>query len=301
MTFPTLQRSALVRYCKAARPEQMMHEADDLFISTVLKPIGAQLNHMPVDVERLVRLCGVTSIERRPIASDAMLLPMGDGYKIILNDVTGSAGRSRQRFSLAHELAHLLLKLSGLGSAADVRTKHRRARGDSNEELLCDKIAAEILMPRHAFVADGSVTGWSLKSLKTLSTEYQTSIPATAIRVVDLMPETCLLGVWRPPADNEAVPKLQWSHARGRRFGVPSAVPRSRLWLISRALHSAGVQSGIAPVVDKVWQTANPNDVPAEALAWGQGEYRQVMLYYYPERELSDDMVAIGKATWRLQ
>ena len=121
----------------------------------------------------------------------------------------------------------------------------------------------------------------------------------TLERLVDLMPETSLLAVWRPPSDVNEVPKLRWSHAKSSRYRVPSLLPRRRLWLIARATNAPDMQSGIAPVVDKVHQAAAPPDVPAEALAWGQGDHRQVMVFYYPERQLTSDMNAIAKATWR--
>jgi hypothetical protein len=253
----------------------------------------------PVNLEFLAKKWGVTSVEKQPIASDAMLLRGNNGYKIVLKEVEEPAHLTRQRFSFAHELGHLLLQLSGYQKQSNLATKHRGSYRQDDEERLCDQIAAEILMPRIAFQEDGSKAGWSLESLRALSSKYQTSMPATAIRMVDLMPETSLLAVWRPPSDVNKVPKLQWSHAKSSRYRVPSVLPRRRLWLIARAMNAHDVQSGIAPVVDKVHKAAVPPDVPAEALAWGQGEYRQVMIFYYPERQLTGDMNAIAKATWR--
>ena len=151
---------------------------------------------------------------------------------------------------------------------------------------MCDKIAAEILMSRKAFWEDSTKLGWSLSTIKALSEQYLTSVPATAIRMVDLMPEPCLLGVWKPPTDEKDAPKLDWCYSQNSRFGLPNNLPRSQLWLIPRAANSQGIQVGVAPVIDKKRPRRIPNNVPAEALARGAGKYRKVMVYYYPDRPL---------------
>ena len=254
----------------------------------------------PVDLVDLARSWGVTSIEKRPMDSEAMLLPGTDGYKIVLKDGSEHPAVTRQRFSFAHELGHLLLQLSGFQKQSNLTTKHRAMSGQNKEERLCDQIAAEILMPRRGFEEDARREGWSLKGLRALSSMYSTSMTATARRMIDLTPDTCLLAVWKPSANSDGVPKLQWPYGGGYRYGVPSVLPRRRLWLLTRALNGRYLQSGIAPIVDKRRGTAAPPDVPAEALAWGEGEHRQIMVYYYPTRELTDDMVALAKATWRV-
>ena len=274
-----------------------MTEYNNRYISKVTKAFSLPTLTRPVDLDRLARKWGVTSIEKRPIASDAMLVPGPQGYKIVLRELNDPAALSRQRFSFAHELGHILLQRCGFPKQSNLAAKHRGSHDHNGEELLCDKIAAEILMPRLSYIEDGRKEGWSLKSLQTLSKIYQASRPATAIRMIDLMPETCVLAVWKPPTNDGDIPKLKWSYTGDTHYGVPRAVPRRRLWLVARALKAQDIQEGIAPVVDHARKTAEPPDVPAEALAWSQGEYRQVMVFYYPERELTDDMLAISRAT----
>ena len=267
----------------------------------VLESFSLESLQKPVDLADLAKSWGVTSIEMRAIDSDAMLLPESDGYKIVLKPVSEHFSATRQRFSFAHELGHLLLQLSGFQKQSNLATKHRAFNRHNQEEKLCDQIAAEILMPRRVFEVDAQRKRWSLMGLRAMSSVYSTSITATARRMIDLTPETCLLAVWKPSSISGGVPKLQWPYGGGYRYGVPgSALPRRRLWLVTRALNARDVQTGIAPLVDMRRSTSAPPDVPAEALAWGQGEGRQAMVYYYPLRELSEDMVALAKATWRI-
>lgn len=267
----------------------------------ILEHFSLETLPKPVDLDGLARQWGVVSIDKEPISSEAMLIKRGDGYRIVLRDVQGQTYRPRQRFSYAHELGHLLLQRCGMENRTALSTKHRDSSRQNREERLCDQLAAEILMPRDAFQEDGLKTGWSLDGLMKLSREYETSIPATARRMIDLTPETSLFAIWRLNENHAGGVSLQQSHSREFRYAIPNAKTMSnrRMWLVLRAMKALDVQSGIAPVVDKLKETAAPPDVPAEAIAWGRGEFRQVMVYYYPERELTDEMVALGNATWR--
>ena len=254
------------------------------------------------DLKQLAERLGVVSVEESAIASDAMLLPVGGGFKIVLKAASTPGAVVRQRFSFAHELGHLLLCLSGYTNDLHSDAKYRNSDKQSKEERLCDQIAAEILMPRSLFTQDLARRGAGLASLSGLARAYETSILATAKRIVDLTPETVIMGVWRQAGSPTARYALEWAYSRSRRYGVPSPsrTPRRRLWLIGRSDNSQNIETGIAPLVDRVRQRALPEDVPAEAWAWGQTQHRKVMVYYYPDRELSGEMAAIANAIGRV-
>ena len=234
-----------------------------------------------IDLKALAQSWGVTSIEESEIESDAMLLPSIDGYSIVLKKKISRPGQlERQRFSLAHELGHLLLQKSERTGAA---LKYRGHGHSDEEERLCDQIAAEILMPRMVFYEDGWMEGWSLRSLSTLAAKYGTSKTATARRMIDLMPDEALMGVWK--VDGEGA-KHQWAHVGKTAYRVPSgSVSSKRLSLVTKAWNSARVESGAAPVQDSRFEKIRLLDVPAEAMAWGRDEFKQVLVYYYPGRE----------------
>ena len=254
-----------------------------------------------VDLEAFAAKWGVVSVEHRDISSDAMLLPGTDGYKVILKKASTPGEKARQRFSFAHELGHLLLNQSGYESKPGSAPMHRSRNGADEEERLCDQIAAEILMPRTAFALDASNVGWSLQGIRKLTSRYGTSVPATARRMVALMPEQSLMGTWKPASSDSDSHKLQDSFGPTPNYGVPNArrIPRRRHWLIARADKSAEVECGVAPVINRSRPSGFPIDVPAEAWAWGKGEYRRVVVFYYPKRLLSDEMKAVANATWR--
>ncbi len=233
--------------------------------------------------------------------SDAMLLPTADGFKVVLNEAKTRGQKIRQRFSHAHELAHLLLHCEGLNARPGEIWRHRKSNKLNDEERLCDQIAAEILMPREVFVADATDVGWSIDGLKQLRELYDTSVQATASRMINLMPETCHMGIWRPASNSSEMHRLQHSIGQTARFGIPArnGLPRSRFWLIARAAKSRQTESGISPIFDKAAFSTLPKDVSAEAWAWGSKELRRVLVFYYPEREIAEDMQAIADATWR--
>lgn len=241
-----------------------------------------------VDLKTLAQRWGVTSIEEREIGSEAMLLPNREGYSIVLKTADRPSRARRQRFSFAHELGHLLLQKSRQGVLPrDGRASLKyRGHGHSDaEERLCDQIAAEILMPRLAFQEDAWMDGWSLRNLLNLARKYDTSVSATAIRMIDLMPEESLMGVWRL-GDNGNF-SLKWSHAGKTAYRVPGgSISNKRLGLVAQAWNRDQVVSGTAPVVpDSIAGGIKLREVPAEALAWGRGEYRQAFAYYYPGRD----------------
>ncbi|MCH7738147.1 MAG: ImmA/IrrE family metallo-endopeptidase, partial [Chloroflexi bacterium] len=133
-------------------------------------------NKRPVDVFGLAAELGVRVIEKKPISSDAMLIHHGGEYKIVVNDHGDPAYATRQRFSIAHELGHLLLQQSGIEKRSSSETKHRDSFGRNQEERMCDQIAAEILMPKDIFINDGNRHGWTLDSLSLMSKDSTTLI-----------------------------------------------------------------------------------------------------------------------------
>ena len=220
-------------------------------------------------MNQLAKNWGVTSIETGKINAEAMLLsnPSGSGYKIVLKDYGRDTLSARQRFSFAHELAHLILRESGVSMSRGPASKNRHTGASTPEERLCDQIAAEILMPRADFQNAGNSAGWTLTSLGRLAAKYETSMEATAIRMVDLMPEPSILGVWKY-ADNET-PSLRWAHSQTPRFRLPRQIPKSRQWLLLRAFKSGKMESGVAPVFTER-ASRYPIDRMSEALGVGK-------------------------------
>ena len=263
----------------------------------VIEEFSLETLSPPVDLISLSRRWGVSSVETGPIASDAILLPGQSGYRIILKAASGQGGGPRQNFSFAHELGHLLLHQTGYKGIADLQAKHRDRSNGNEEERLCDQIAAEILMPRDAFEKDGQRLDWRLESLPAMGNLYRTSIAATASRMIQLMGETCLMGVWKPAYTDHDSHSLQYWLGSGQRYRVRNSkgLLTRRLSLIGRAASSREVETGVAPIDERARPRRIPVDAEAEAWAWGYGEHRKVMVFYYPERPLSNQIATLAE------
>ena len=93
----------------------------------------------------------------------------------------------RQRFTVCHEIAHIIL---GLPSKHDVLPAWSYAKRDINE-VMCDAFAAELLMPYKMFKDKIPKVEPSIGVIEFLAAEFKTSFPATASRYATLVDIPC--------------------------------------------------------------------------------------------------------------
>ena len=135
----------------------------------------------PFNPQLLASMMGIQCEESRELvySEDAELHPTSTGLIIKYNP---DKPKTRQNFSIAHEISHTLFP----GYKDQYKARHKIGRFDSSSEVefLCDLGASEIILPAPEFDADVSRRGISLKSLEELSTLYEASKEASAIRMV---------------------------------------------------------------------------------------------------------------------
>ena len=135
----------------------------------------------PFNPQFLASMMGIQCEESRELvhSEDAELHSTSTGLIIKYNP---DKPKTRQNFSIAHEISHTLFP----GYKDQYKARHKIGRFDpsSEVEFLCDLGASEIILPAPEFDADVSRRGISLKSLEELSTLYETSKEASAIRMV---------------------------------------------------------------------------------------------------------------------
>lgn len=90
----------------------------------------------PISLSPLLRHFKVLDVRQRVLSCDARLIRDGAHLSIEVNSLSP---RVRQRFSVAHELAHLIL------AGSNVVPTH--AEANRALEALCDHIAGELLVP----------------------------------------------------------------------------------------------------------------------------------------------------------
>jgi Zn-dependent peptidase ImmA (M78 family) len=93
----------------------------------------------------------------------------------------------RQRFTICHEIAHIVLELPS--SHAEVPS-WSFAKRDMNE-VICDTFAAELLMPYAAWRAQVPQKEPSAEIIEYMATMFRTSFPAAASRYATLTDRPC--------------------------------------------------------------------------------------------------------------
>ncbi|MEM7629424.1 MAG: ImmA/IrrE family metallo-endopeptidase [Planctomycetota bacterium] len=137
-----------------------------------------------VDLERLAERLGVIDISYDDLPCDAMLSPVDeDRYSIKINM---NSARRRARFSLAHELAHILIHCAVPDTKSIAHRSLFLQPGNRAEETLCDQIAAALLMPRQSFSC--AVVGQQLTVglIHELARRFDVSIAACSRRLAEL-------------------------------------------------------------------------------------------------------------------
>ena len=101
--------------------------------------------------------------------------------------------RQRQRFSLAHEIGHVLLEQSLDGVRMRQPIGHRSE--DARIEKACDAFAAELLMPREAVEAIAASTPRA-KIFEQLERRLGVSTEAVAYRLLRVAPKPLEIMLW---------------------------------------------------------------------------------------------------------
>ena len=132
----------------------------------------------PTDLDALLGRLNVCRVE-----SDAEMMVTGalkrEGESFVIQVFPGLS-RGRRRFTIAHELGHAFMETTG---------PHAPRLGTELEEI-CDRFAAEILMPRRAFVGNVGRSP-DISAVLEAATTFRASRAAAFRRVRDLYRMKC--------------------------------------------------------------------------------------------------------------
>jgi Zn-dependent peptidase ImmA (M78 family) len=146
------------------------------------------IKSLPVNVERIARAKGV-KVEFAPFDDELSGMAfIKDGVPAI--GINSLHHPNRQRFTLAHELAHILLHSTELEKAVHVdkgslRRDRVSATGTDMLEIAANAFAAELLMPEELLSAalDEKLDLEDPKVLETLANKFRVSITALQHRL----------------------------------------------------------------------------------------------------------------------
>jgi Zn-dependent peptidase ImmA (M78 family) len=151
----------------------------------------AKVSKPPVPVERLARLRGAR-VRYEPLEGELSGMLFREGDRAIIG-VNSLHPKSRQRFTIAHELGHLELH-EPTGIHVDHKFAVRRRDERSSQavdrwEIEANGFAAELLMP--ASMLEEDLAGFEMdyedeELTRQLADRYRVSLQAMAIRLTTL-------------------------------------------------------------------------------------------------------------------
>lgn len=145
----------------------------------------------PIRLSPLCRAVGA-ELEEADLAVDGLLSAYGDRYVIQVRS-REDVGWRRARFSIAHEIGHILLFDSvGEGQVSSVSDPGYVEAIES----LCNLAAAELLMPSWHFQQEALNAGFDSDGLSYLRQCFGVSWSALLVRFVDVFPDAGAT-IWR--------------------------------------------------------------------------------------------------------
>jgi Zn-dependent peptidase ImmA (M78 family) len=135
----------------------------------------------PINLSAIAEMLGVQRIEVSDMTADGCLAV--DLHKELVIRYRAGQSRVRTRFTIAHEIAHLLLASA---QKEDVREESFRSHGNTSaEERAVNRIASELLMPERSIrdLLSKHRPTWS--SFVEIARHFDVSLMALAWRIVD--------------------------------------------------------------------------------------------------------------------
>ncbi len=203
----------------------------------------------------------------------ALLARKGDAAWIGLSDKHDHPGQVR--FSIAHELGHLLLDHGGLEVCT--RRSMQGLDGDRDPEAEANAFAADALLPEHLVRQRCEVSPVNLDVVRDIAEEFHASLVASAIRFAELTSERCAVVLSR----------------RGRvRWAVRSAtfwpeIRRGQAITPSSAAHEYTVRGAVPPSSEAI-----------DASAWVPGDLLSDPAEIFEHAEVLPQLEAVLSLVW---
>lgn len=131
-------------------------------------------------IEAIAASCGATIFSKSLVGCEARLLGKDDEAIIAVNN---KSSWKKQRFSAAHEIGHWLNDKGKIASCTEEMFINRWKQKD--KEMRANRFAADLLLPKSIFTPHTKDKPVILDSVRDLATLFQTSLTATAIRLVE--------------------------------------------------------------------------------------------------------------------
>lgn len=175
------QAKYLMEKTETNDPEVAMRE----LVADLLEEAGQK--SIPINLPLVASFRGIIGIKSESILGTAMLVPTEHGLQILVNS---SDPKSRQNFSIAHEICHTFFP-GNINEGEDHFIGQFLIRLE--EEYLCDIGASELLIPPAVISAKINEHGCCLEGILSLANEAECSIEAMSISWVQTSEWPCAI------------------------------------------------------------------------------------------------------------
>jgi len=184
--------------------------AEELATYVLVKADAAQL---PVDLEKVAYSLGVSEIQKKDLAAEGYVEAIADGgYRVVLR-----AGRSpqRTRFSLAHEIGHVLIHKMEAAPKAPLGRRYRsfsRVGNQIDDETVADTLAGALLIP--ASTISRMLPGkFSMKGISRIAEVTESSTPTAMLRAMWYATQPCVAFHLRWTVDKPNTLRCMWTRS----------------------------------------------------------------------------------------
>ena len=136
-----------------------------------------------IRIEAIAEYCGATILCERLRGSAARILGLGDRAFIT---VDSESHRARQRFSAGHELGHWMMDRGKMADFICAERVFATEWGEDNPERRANRYATDLLLPKFMFESRARNKEIIFDTVRELARDFQVSLTATAIRLVEL-------------------------------------------------------------------------------------------------------------------
>ena len=265
--------------------KEAIEQAESTALAYSPLPVGR------TEIRALATDLGVDRVELLDIDGDALLVDRGSGrFTLFVNQ---DQPKVRHRFSMAHELGHLLLAPK-LGHQSIHRRRFSPGQDPQGKriEWLCNAMASSILMPRERVASIIKNSGQSAAAVQVMAEKFWVSFEAAARRFVNVNEGPCALLFWKATGGGQL--RTVEGFASNRSLGqcMLTLTPRDRAAPISasEALRTDQVVRSKESVTLSHGRHANAqtirvHDVRVESFGQGRGSYRRIASFIYLPQE----------------
>ncbi len=186
----------------------------------------------PIDLTRIYEKFSIPAPRRAELPGQQGLLLNPNSGLIIINE---TEIETRQRFTEAHELMELMFSQLPGGNSWAARDDGKFKRG--KKEALCNRGAAELLMPRSSFLPRVIERGVSISTADQLAVEYDVSPTAALVNMARVGPGEHTVVLWQHRHKPSELKKMSSGDQLSLYGGAAGAAPPKRLrvaWSIGK-------------------------------------------------------------------